>query len=77
LGREPGAVGIGVEKMITPNWSVDLQYRYQYMGASTPTVTLVPNGIARFGTRSMYHLARVGVNYHFNWGAPAPVVARY
>ena len=77
LGKEPGAVGIGVEKMITPNWSVDLQYRYQYMGASTPTVTLIPDGTARFGTRSMYHLARVGLNYHFNWGPPAPVVARY
>jgi outer membrane immunogenic protein len=77
VGKEPGAVGIGVEKMITPNWSVDLQYRYQYMGASTPTVALLPDGTARFGTRSMYHLARLGVNYHFNWGAPAPVVARY
>jgi len=22
-------------------------------------------------------IARVGVNYHFNWGAPAPVVAKY
>jgi outer membrane immunogenic protein len=22
-------------------------------------------------------VARVGVNYHFNWGAPAPVVAKY
>jgi outer membrane immunogenic protein len=77
LGKEPGTVGIGIEKMITPNWSVDLQYRYQYMGASTPVATLLPVGTARFGTRSMYHLARVGLNYHFNWAAPAPVVARY
>jgi outer membrane immunogenic protein len=77
IGKEPGTVGIGVEKMITPNLSVDLQYRYQYMGASTPFTTLNPGGFARFGTRSMYHLARVGLNYHFNWGAPAPVVARY
>jgi outer membrane immunogenic protein len=77
IGKEPGTVGIGIEKMITPNLSVDLQYRYQYMGAGTPVATLLPVGIARFGTRSMYHLARVGLNYHFNWGAPAPVVARY
>jgi outer membrane immunogenic protein len=77
IGKEPGAVGIGIEKMITPNLSVDLQYRYHYMGASTPQITLFPGGTARFGTRSMYHLARIGLNYHFNWGAPAPVVARY
>ena len=77
LGKEPGAVGIGVEKMITPNWSIDFQYRYQYMGAATPQTALFPGGVARFGTRSMYHLGRVGLNYYFNWGAPAPVVARY
>ncbi|MEA2842035.1 MAG: outer rane immunogenic protein [Methylobacteriaceae bacterium] len=76
-GKEPGAVGIGIEKMITPNLSVDLQYRYQYMGAATPTVALIPGGTARFGTRSMYHLGRIGLNYHFNWGGAAPVVARY
>jgi outer membrane immunogenic protein len=75
--KQPGAVGIGLEKMITPNWSVDIQYRYQYMGAATPTTVLIPGGVARFGTRSMYHLGRIGINYHFNWGAPAPVVARY
>jgi outer membrane immunogenic protein len=23
------------------------------------------------------HIVRVGLNYHFNWGAPAPVVAKY
>jgi outer membrane immunogenic protein len=76
-GKEPGVVGIGIEKMITPNLSVDLQYHYHYMGAATPTISLFPAGRAGFGTRSMYHLARIGLNYHFSWGAPAPVVARY
>jgi outer membrane immunogenic protein len=23
------------------------------------------------------NIVRAGVNYHFNWGAPAPVVAKY
>jgi outer membrane immunogenic protein len=76
-GKEPGVVGIGIEKMITPNLSVDLTYHYHYMGASTPVISLFPAGQAGFGTRSMYHIARVGLNYHFGWGAPAPVVARY
>jgi outer membrane immunogenic protein len=47
------------------------------MGASTPSLTLAPAGLAQFGTRSMYHLARVGVNYRFGWSDPVPVVARY
>jgi outer membrane immunogenic protein len=76
-GKEPGVVGVGIEKMITPNLSVDLTYHYHYMGASTPVISLFPAGQAGFGTRSMYHIARVGLNYHFGWGAPAPVVARY
>lgn len=76
-GKEPGVVGIGIEKMITPNWSVSAEYHYHYMGASTPSLVLAPAGLAQFGTRSMYHLARVGVNYRFGWGNPAPVVARY
>jgi outer membrane immunogenic protein len=77
VGREPGTVGIGIEKMIARNFSIDLQYRYQYMGASTPTVPFSPAGFGRFGTRSMYHLARIGLNYRFDWGGAAPVVARY
>jgi outer membrane immunogenic protein len=76
-GKEPGVVGIGVEKMITPNFSIDVQYHYHYMGASTPQIALAPAGLAGFGTRSMYHLARVGLNYRFGWGGAAPVVARY
>ncbi|GAC1332653.1 MAG: outer membrane beta-barrel protein [Beijerinckiaceae bacterium] len=77
LGREPGTVGIGIEKMISHNLSLDIQYRYQYMGASTPTVPFLPAGFGRFGTRSMYHLGRIGLNYRFDTGGGAPVVARY
>ena len=76
-GKEPGVVGVGIEKMITPNLSVDLTYHYHYMGAATPVINLFPAGQAGFGTRSMYHIARVGLNYHFGWAAPAPVLARY
>jgi outer membrane immunogenic protein len=28
-------------------------------------------------TRFNGHIVRAGLNYHFNWGAPAPVVAKY
>lgn len=73
-----GTVGIGVEKAITNNLSIDFQYRYQYMRAGTHYVPLAPTGQGQFGTRAMYHIGRVGLNYHFNMGgSPQPVVARY
>ena len=28
-------------------------------------------------TRFNGNVVRAGINYHFNWGAPAPVVAKY
>jgi outer membrane immunogenic protein len=28
-------------------------------------------------TRFNGHIVRVGLNYHFNFGGPAPVVAKY
>jgi outer membrane immunogenic protein len=36
-------------------------------------------GTAIGATRVNYQgvIARVGVNYHFNWGAAAPIVAKY
>ena len=33
--------------------------------------------ITQNSNRSNGVIARAGINYHFNWGAPAPVVARY
>jgi outer membrane immunogenic protein len=38
-----------------------------------------PGGTAIGATRVNYQgvIARVGVNYHFNWGAAAPIVAKY
>jgi hypothetical protein len=29
------------------------------------------------GVGHTIHTIKGGINYHFNWGAPAPVVARY
>jgi hypothetical protein len=33
----------------------------------------------QFNTRMMYHVSRIGLNYHFDWLSPlaAPVVAKY
>jgi outer membrane immunogenic protein len=82
-------VGGGLEWLFAPNWSVKAEYLYYDLGAYTfaaggqnlvafagAPINVFSNstyGFARFDG----HIVRAGVNYHFNWGAPAPVVAKY
>jgi len=70
--------------MFLPNWSAKAEYLYYSLsnGYASTTVadTLTPNawsyGIG--ASRSFNgNIVRAGVNYHFNWGAPAAVVAKY
>jgi outer membrane immunogenic protein len=80
-------VGGGLEWMFMPNWSLKAEGIYWNMGNMTvPTATfaaapdsyhvpLVTVGAVRVNYQGV--IARAGVNYHFNWFAPAPVVAKY
>ncbi len=75
----PGwTVGGGLEYLLTPNWSVKAEYLYAKLQHDNPlywtSASFAPIGVC---TRSAVSMVRVGVNYHFNWGAPAPVVAKY
>ena len=61
--------------MFAPNWSAKVEYLY---------ADLQSGGITgAFGYNYGYHfhpeinIVRAGVNYHFNWAAPAPVLAKY
>ena len=65
--------GGGFEYMFTPNWSVKAEYNYVDLGRQSSNFGTFFGG----GSRSTAHLARLGVNYHFNFGGMAPVVARY
>ena len=74
--RTGWTAGGGVEWMFAPHWSAKAEYLY---------VDLSSNG-ARTGTfgwtygnhfHPQLNVVRVGVNYHFNLAAPAPVVAKY
>lgn len=86
-------VGGGLEWMFMPNWSFKAEGIYWNMGnmnvptasfsapqviahadgsLSTPSTTI---GAARVNYQGV--IARLGVNYHFNFGGVAAVVARY
>ncbi|WP_428405583.1 outer membrane protein, partial [Methylocystis sp.] len=87
------SAGGGFEWMVMPNWSVKAEAIYYDLGSATfsssPVIAVSPLGIGNFGgpfianvptTRVNYNgvIARVGINYHFNWFAPpAPVYAKY
>ncbi len=78
--------GGGLEWMFMPNWSAKVEYLYYDLGTvrqtfSLATVDNVTNANALFGgearARVNGNIVRAGLNYHFNWGAAAPVVAKY
>jgi len=74
--------GGGVEWALTNNWSVKAEYlylRFDDLAYNSPLVTATfcpcASGYAWNTNVSLReHVARVGVNYKFDWG---PVVARY
>lgn len=71
-------VGAGIEHAIIPNVTVKLEYNYLAMGSDHVRFNLPP-GLALVDNPAVkqdMHVAKLGVNYLFNWG-PAPVVARY
>ena len=75
-------VGGGAEWMFLPNWSAKVEYLYYDLGnvtASFPALNNTPgiSFIAQASTRFDGHIVRAGLNYHFNWVPPAPVVAKY
>jgi outer membrane immunogenic protein len=68
--------GAGAEAMVAPNWSVKAEYLYVDLGKSSSNILSFTTPIL-FTTSTSFHeqIARVGLNYHFNWGGP--VVAKY
>ena len=79
--------GGGAEWMFMPNWSLKAEALYWDLGRmNVQTATFGVSGNATtvantlgWGRSSVSYQgvqAKVGVNYHFNWGA-APVVAAY
>jgi outer membrane immunogenic protein len=68
-GENGYTVGGGLEYMIAPSWSAKLEYQYYNFGdvtfASAPPVVLTT-------FRNDEHTIKLGLNYRFNWGMPAP-----
>src|SRR5262249_1961959 len=74
-------VGLGTEWQITPNWTAFIEYNYiefdRKNEAFTINPTLLGGAIVNVNAdlKNTLSIAKVGVNYKFDWGTP--VVARY
>ena len=68
--------GGGAEWMVIPNWSLKLEYLYTQL-SGTGNNNWWGWGLNSPNNRTRFHTIRAGVNYHFNFGAPAPVLAKY
>lgn len=69
-------LGFGTEWMITPNWTAFVEYNYIEFDTKNERfpITTTPVSFNADLTNKL-SIAKVGVNYKFNWGAP--VAARY
>lgn len=69
--------GGGVEWAFMPNWSAKAEYLYTNIGTSFGHNNGWTLGASQWQHRVHINTVRVGVNYHFNFGSSAPVLAKY
>jgi outer membrane immunogenic protein len=68
--------GGGLEWMFAPRWSAKIEYLYVDLSSGGNN----NNGFNwnwGYNFHPQINIVRAGVNYHFNWAAPAPVLAKY
>jgi outer membrane immunogenic protein len=73
-------IGLGTEWMITRNWTAFIEYNYIGFDKKNEVFTLnpafaPPGATVNADIRNTLSVAKVGVNYKFDWGTP--VVAKY
>jgi outer membrane immunogenic protein len=61
-----GVAGAGAEYAITDNLSARAEYLYDFSGARFDQFSPTPTTAIGFGTRSMYHIVRFGLDYKFD-----------
>jgi len=67
--------GGGVEWLFAPHWSAKAEYLYVDLSSNQPSGNLAYTIGQSF--HPQINVVRAGVNYHFNFAPPAPVVAKY
>lgn len=71
-----GVAGAGVEYAFANNLTMRAEYLYDFSGAEYEQFSPTTTSAIGFGTRSMYHILRLGLNYKFDLFGP-PIGASY
>jgi outer membrane immunogenic protein len=70
--------GVGMEYALTNNLSLKTEYLYVDLGGKNLYSANYGRGTtAALEVETRFHVVRAGMNYRFNWGGSAPVVAAY
>jgi len=69
-----GSIGLGVEYAIRPNWTVRGEFFYDGINAHYEVFNPAAGSSVGFGTRTMYYIGRIGMNYKFDWPQPVAVL---
>jgi outer membrane immunogenic protein len=70
-----GNGGMGVEYAIDSHFTVKTEYLYDFIDARRTLFSSGDGVTVSFGTRTMYHIIRLGLNYKFD--SLSPVAAKY
>ena len=73
--RTGWTAGGGVEWLFAPHWSAKAEYLYVDLDSNGTTGTFGWTYGQHF--HPQLNVVRAGINYHFNFAPPAPVVAKY
>jgi outer membrane immunogenic protein len=73
--RTGWTAGGGAEWLFNPNWSAKVEYLFTDL--SSGGVTGGWGYDYGYHRHPQFNTVRAGLNYHFNWGPPAPVLAKY
>jgi outer membrane immunogenic protein len=70
--------GGGAEWLFMPNWSAKVEYLYTDLSGANQNWAWNPGfGLNNVNNHTRFHTVRAGLNYHFNFGSAAPVLAAY
>ncbi len=70
--------GGGAEWLFWQNWSIKGEYLYTDISGNNQNYAFNPGiGLNNVNNHTRFHTVRAGVNYHFNFGGAAPVLASY
>ncbi|HEY4738698.1 MAG TPA: outer membrane beta-barrel protein [Xanthobacteraceae bacterium] len=75
--RTGWTAGGGLEWMFAPNWSAKFEYLFADLDSGSNNNGWVWNWNWGYHFHPQINIVRAGVNYHFNWAQPAPVLAKY